>query len=137
MEALEAHGTGTALGDPIEVGAATHALDDVEVASASLKANLGHLEAVAGGAGTTSLLAVPLSTACIAPNAQLRQLNPHLNSLIREARFRLPVRESLPRLSPLRLADGRVSSFGATGTIAHALFATEWALPRISHVIST
>ena len=65
MEALEAHGTGTALGDPIEVGAAAHALNDVEVASTSLKANLGHLEAVAGGAGTTSLLAVPLSTTCI------------------------------------------------------------------------
>ncbi|EGB02955.1 hypothetical protein AURANDRAFT_7374, partial [Aureococcus anophagefferens] len=55
---LEAHGTGTALGDPIEVGAAVGALrkSGTEVPCTSLKANMGHLEAVAGGAGAVSVV---------------------------------------------------------------------------------
>jgi hypothetical protein len=121
--ALEAHGTGTALGDPIEVGAAALALED-EVASASLKANVGHLEAVAGGAGTVSLLLIPLLAARVSPNAQLRRLNPHLDSLIREGGFSMPVKDALLRAT--HNIDGRVSSFGATGTIAHGLFVGRW-----------
>ncbi|KAJ1447610.1 hypothetical protein M885DRAFT_425723, partial [Pelagophyceae sp. CCMP2097] len=72
---LEAHGTGTALGDPIEVGAAigaicntssnfqTNAIDTTnaanvqrEVQCSSLKANMGHMEACAAAAGLASLL---------------------------------------------------------------------------------
>jgi len=55
---LEAHGTGTALGDPIEVSAA---VDELCVRSgqtlhcAALKSNSGHLEAAAAVAGLTSL----------------------------------------------------------------------------------
>ena len=69
--ALEAHGTGTALGDPIEVGAAIGALNAAatEVLCASLKANMRHLEAVAGGAGVVALFSMSLSTAHVAPNA--------------------------------------------------------------------
>jgi len=61
--ALEAHGTGTALGDPIEVGAAIEVLCQKEgttVLCTSLKANMGHLEAVAAGAGISSLISTPL-----------------------------------------------------------------------------
>jgi len=71
-KALEAHGTGTALGDPIEVGAAIGALNaDVPtpVLCTSLKANMGHLEAVAGGAGVIALFSMSLSIAHVAPNA--------------------------------------------------------------------
>ncbi|KAJ1444458.1 beta-ketoacyl synthase, partial [Pelagophyceae sp. CCMP2097] len=61
---LEAHGTGTALGDPIEVGAAVGALCrsskaanvQREVQCSSLKANMGHMEACAAAAGLASLL---------------------------------------------------------------------------------
>lgn len=60
---IEAHGTGTALGDPIEVQGlvdALHELDpDVPVASCglgSVKANIGHLESAAGIAGLIKLL---------------------------------------------------------------------------------
>lgn len=63
IRALEAHGTGTALGDPIEVGAAIAALcTKVGVTTAvlctSLKANMGHLEALAGGAGVVALFSM-------------------------------------------------------------------------------
>ena len=96
---LEAHGTGTALGDPIEVrvrcilllvfiifqvGAATRAFlayrGSGSVASGcqqklscvSLKANMGHLEAAAAAAGLASLIVGPLFAAIVAVNAQLR-----------------------------------------------------------------
>jgi acyl transferase domain-containing protein len=53
---LEAHGTGTVLGDPIEIQAATQAYrEDTDkkqyCAIGSIKANLGHLDAGAGVAG--------------------------------------------------------------------------------------
>ena len=81
--ALEAHGTGTALGDPVEVGAVIGALCKVggEVACTSLKANMGHLEAVAGGAGVIALASLPLSDQS-APNSQLLRLNVHLVMLM-------------------------------------------------------
>ena len=68
---LQAHGTGTALGDPVEVGAAIRSLCQTsEVLCTSLKANMGHLEAPAAGAGIASLLML-MQTACLASNAQL------------------------------------------------------------------
>ena len=60
---LEAHGTGTALGDPIEVGAAAGVLCaelGLEVQCTSAKANVGHLEASAAAAGLLGLVAVQL-----------------------------------------------------------------------------
>ena len=69
---LEAHGTGTALGDPVEIGAAFNSLcQDKSAFCTSLKANMGHLEAPAAGAGIAALLAMILSTGHVSPNAQL------------------------------------------------------------------
>lgn len=89
--ALEAHGTGTALGDPIEVGAAVGALcagracDRERVASVicgSLKANLGHLEAAAAAAGLKAITALRVSRGCVGPNGLLVKLNVHLGTLV-------------------------------------------------------
>ena len=82
---LEAHGTGTALGDPIEAGAlATVYLlprtsADAPCTIGSAKANLGHTEPGAGLTGASKLL-IQLQLADVSPNAQLRSLNPHVNS---------------------------------------------------------
>jgi len=63
--AFEAHGTGTALGDPIEVGAILSALCGTDalttVQCASLKANIGHLESAAAGSGIFVLLVATLN----------------------------------------------------------------------------
>ncbi|KAH8050887.1 hypothetical protein JL720_15276 [Aureococcus anophagefferens] len=77
---LEAHGTGTALGDPVEVAAAAAALAGVAFESA--KANLGHLEAVAAFSGLAALV-VAGCLADAAPNAALRRLNAHLSPTLR------------------------------------------------------
>ena len=88
MAVLEAHGTGTALGDPIEAGAIASVYlqqsgsEIVPLAVGSLKANAGHTEPGAGLAGTLKLL-VQLQDAQMSPNAQLRVLNKHVSSVLR------------------------------------------------------
>lgn len=58
MESLEMHGTGTPLGDPIEIGAALAVLRGAvhPVALSAVKSHVGHAEPAAGG---VSLLQVP------------------------------------------------------------------------------
>ncbi|KAH8059478.1 delta-3,5-delta-2,4-dienoyl-CoA isomerase [Aureococcus anophagefferens] len=79
-KALEAHGTGTALGDPIEVGAAAAALD--APACASIKGNVGHLEASAAASALAALLGVVFERGVLCANAHLRSINAHLVNLL-------------------------------------------------------
>mmetsp|Transcript_143319 Transcript_143319/g.458023 ORF Transcript_143319/g.458023 Transcript_143319/m.458023 type:complete len:1259 (+) Transcript_143319:260-4036(+) len=75
----ECHGTGTALGDPIEIGALQAALSkrDRPVLKTSAKSNLSHLEASAGMAGFAKCIMMVLMSAT-PPNQHLSALNPHL-----------------------------------------------------------
>lgn len=125
---LEAHGTGTALGDPIEAGAAAAVL---LVASApalltvgSAKANAGHTEPGAGLAGALKLL-MQLKDGTASPNAQLRLFNPHVrNALGQYEPCEMPLQVGGLNVSEVHRSDvqqGGVSSFGYAGTIAHAL----------------
>ena len=118
----EAHGTGTALGDPIEVGsfggAVLSARDPAPAAPLSVggvKANIGHAEPAAGMTGLLRL-ASGLRAVEAPPNAQLRVLNPHLVDALRGSTGALPAQ--LVRPSGLE-ARGGVSSFGYSGTIVH------------------
>lgn len=76
----ECHGTGTALGDPIEVGALRNAMEprDTTLAITSSKSNIGHLEGGAGIAGLMKCVVMLMAGTC-PPNAHCRQLNPHLS----------------------------------------------------------
>ena len=82
--ALEAHGTGTALGDPIEAGAVAAVFlaqrSTGPLIVGSLKANAGHTEPGAGLAGALKLL-MQLGDDVMSPNAQLCSLNPHVDRL--------------------------------------------------------
>ena len=80
---LEAHGTGTALGDPIEVGAAIAVLSGSSsmVNGCTIKSNMGHLEAAAAVAGFTSLVYLPLNSLLNNTCCSLRIINAHLRSL--------------------------------------------------------
>jgi acyl transferase domain-containing protein len=117
---VEAHGTATALGDPIEVEALSEvygAHPDGKWHLGSVKTNFGHLE---GAAGVAGLIKVVLSLRHRAIPAHLHF--EQLNSLIalEEPPFVIPT-----RLTPWAARDGRriagVSSFGLSGTNVHLI----------------
>eukprot|EP00951_Prasinocladus_malaysianus_P023804 scaffold203493_cov52-Prasinocladus_malaysianus.AAC.1 len=127
MRALQAHGTGTALGDPIELGAATSVLKSSAVSGPisflAAKSSVNHSEAAAGTIGLlycTALVQKRLQASLI----HLRQLNPHLETFLgstSQANFWLTPRQNLGTTSsvPVAFAVG-TSSFAYMGTNAHA-----------------
>ena len=79
MSIAECHGTGTALGDPIEVGALMAVMHErkVPILKTSAKSNVAHLEAGAGIAGLTKcIMMINMGTA--PPNCHFNIINPHL-----------------------------------------------------------
>jgi NADPH:quinone reductase-like Zn-dependent oxidoreductase/3-oxoacyl-(acyl-carrier-protein) synthase len=114
----EAHGTGTKLGDPIEASSLASAVllaREGALAVGGVKANIGHAEPAAGMTGLLKL-AIGLQVKQAAPNAQLRLLNPHVGDTLRGVAGALPV-----QLAAVTVGSGGVSSFGYSGTIAHAV----------------
>ncbi len=113
VDAIEAHGTGTALGDPVEM----HALRAVFGARArplivgSVKTNIGHTAAAAGIAGLIKAVLM-LRRQAVPPNLHFRRLNPHIE--LGDAPLAVPT-----ALNPQPLACVGVSSFGFSGTNAH------------------
>jgi acyl transferase domain-containing protein len=117
---VETHGTGTALGDPIEVEALAETIGstahgDRPCALGSVKTNIGHLEAASGITGFIKA-ALALHHEEIPPNLHYRERNPHV--ILEDTRFYVPVAPtSWPRSEHARFAG--VSSFGFSGTNAH------------------
>jgi 6-methylsalicylic acid synthase len=122
---IEAHGTGTKLGDPIETEALSRVFGEDRSSEdplyvSSVKANIGHLEAAAGMAGMMSaIMALQMREA--PPNAQLHVLNEKVAATVSDSAISFP-REATPlhRRGDRRLLAG-VSSFGYSGTIAHVI----------------
>ncbi|MGK7914021.1 MAG: SDR family NAD(P)-dependent oxidoreductase [Prochloraceae cyanobacterium] len=123
---VETHGTGTPLGDPIEVEALNAVLSQDRLpeepcAIGSVKTNIGHLEAAAGIAGLIKVI-LSLQNQAIAPHLHLNNLNPlvaknnHCLSIVKEL-------QSWTTRSKPRLAS--VSSFGFGGTNAH-MVVSDW-----------
>ena len=122
VDYLEAHGTGTSLGDPIEVQAAAAAFGsgrdkDHPLWIGSVKTNIGHLEAAAGIAGVIKVV-LAIEHGVLPQHLHLRTPSPHIPW------DRLPVevvrdRREWPRNGHRRTAG--VSSFGFSGTNAHVL----------------
>nr|AQS99205.1 type I polyketide synthase [Gambierdiscus excentricus] len=118
ITASECHGTGTSLGDPIEVGSlrGVQETDDRDgpLICTSSKSNIGHLEA---NAGTTGLFKCILMSkyGVGLPNCHLRTLNPHLDI---SGWPTYMVTESCDYNQQTGLVG--VSSFGVSGTNSHA-----------------
>ena len=117
---VESHGTGTSLGDPIEMQALGEVYGQRPVSEAAftvgaLKAHLGHLEAAAGIAGLIKTV-LCLQHGVIPKQPHLRQLNPRIR--LERMRAQLPW-DALPWTGEGRVAG--VSAFGFSGTNVHVL----------------
>ncbi|HET9138967.1 type I polyketide synthase [Actinophytocola sp.] len=118
---LEAHATGTRLGDPIEWAAATAAYGGMgaragQIAVGAVKANIGHLDNAAGLAGLIKALRV-VCAGVLPPVAGFSRINPMLDT------------EGSPLYIPTTAGPwtgpgprrAAISSFGIGGTNAHVL----------------
>jgi amino acid adenylation domain-containing protein len=117
---IETHGTGTELGDPIEIEALKLAFGDVQkqyCAIGSVKTNVGHLDAAAGATGFIKAV-LCLKHGFIPPSLNYERPNPKID--FQDSPFY--VNTALTQWSnddePLRAG---VSSFGIGGTNAHAV----------------
>ncbi|MEA5529167.1 type I polyketide synthase [Dolichospermum sp. UHCC 0684] len=123
IDYVEAHGTGTSLGDPIEIKAIADALcvnrsPSQPLLIGSVKTNLGHLAAAAGISGLIKTI-LSIYHGEIPAHLNFQKPNPHINW------------DSIPlhvvtQTRPWTQGNGKikaagVSSFGASGTNAHAI----------------
>jgi acyl transferase domain-containing protein/acyl carrier protein len=120
VQDIEAHGTGTSVGDPVEITALGNVLCEGRSATrpllvGSVKTNIGHTEGAAGLAGIIKA-ALCLKHGMIPPNLHFQTPNP----AIPWQQYALTVPTHLmswPQSDGPRLAG--VSSFGIAGTNAH------------------
>jgi acyl transferase domain-containing protein len=119
IQYLEAHGTGTSLGDPIEAMAAGEVLcrDRAEpLLLGSVKSNFGHLESAAGAAALMKT-ALALHHGVIPPSLHFRDPNPH----IPWDRLAVTVPTALTEWPKAESRFAGVSSFGMSGTNVHMI----------------
>ncbi len=119
---VEAHGTATPLGDPVEVTALTQAFRRQTghtgfCAIGSVKTNLGHLDAAAGVAGLIKTT-LALEHRQIPPSLHFREPNPQINFAASPFYVNTRLTDWTVEQGPRRAG---VSSFGIGGTNAHAV----------------
>ncbi|WP_277425882.1 type I polyketide synthase, partial [Lysobacter enzymogenes] len=123
LQMIEAHGTGTILGDPIEASALTRSLRHYSdrkgfCAIGSIKTNIGHTGAAAGVAGLIKVL-LSLQHRQIPPSLHFDQPNPHIAFADSPLAVNTRLRHWDAPAAGGRLAA--VSSFGLSGTNAHVV----------------
>ncbi len=121
IDYIEAHGTGTALGDPIELGALDEVFGDraggPPLVLGSVKTNLGHLESAAGIAGFIKTV-LSVQHGYIPAHLHFERLTPHAAQ--GASRFTIAA-SGMPWPSVSRPRRAGVSSFGVSGTNAHVV----------------
>jgi acyl transferase domain-containing protein/NADP-dependent 3-hydroxy acid dehydrogenase YdfG/acyl carrier protein len=123
VDFIEAHGTGTPVGDPVEAAAIGRVYGACRpqgqpLPIGSVKTNMGHLEPASGMAGLVKAL-LSLKHRALPPSLHFEQPNPHID-------FSGLNLEVATGLLPLEAPGGRalvagVNSFGFGGTNAHVL----------------
>ena len=128
---IEAHGTGTSLGDPIEMQGLVkafrqHTKDEQFCAIGSVKSNIGHAESAAGISGLSKVL-LQLHHKTLVPSLHSKNVNPYLDL----AHSPFYVQQETQDWEQPRITDGDkvrifprragISSFGATGSNAHII----------------
>lgn len=118
---IETHGTGTPLGDPIEIEALSGlfpASNGTETAIGSVKTNIGHLDAAAGIAGFIKTV-LALHHKQLPPSLHYKQANPAIGFDKSSLYVNATLQDWLPPEGSPRRAG--VSSFGIGGTNAHVV----------------
>ncbi|MDZ8227267.1 beta-ketoacyl synthase N-terminal-like domain-containing protein [Nostoc sp. ChiVER01] len=120
---VEVHGTGTALGDPIEIQTLKAVFAKERTAAqplmiGSAKTNIGHLEPAAGIAGLIKVV-LAMQHQKIPAHLHFKQLNPHIS--LTGTCLKIPTEQT-----PWSVAAGQrrlagVSAFGMSGTNAHVI----------------
>ncbi len=116
---IEAHGTGTVLGDPIEIAALNEAFQDSDqpCAIGSVKTNVGHLDTASGVTGVIKAV-LALQHRQIPPSLHYQSPNPAINF----DRGPFFVNAQLTNWNPGDMSRrAGVSSFGIGGTNAHVV----------------
>jgi len=117
---IEAHGTGTTLGDPVEIQALTRAFNTEKknfCRIGTVKSNFGHLDAAAGAAGFIKTV-LALQHKLIPPSLNFETPNPQIDFENSPFTVNTELREWKTNGAPLRAG---VSSFGIGGTNAHVV----------------
>lgn len=128
---MEAHGTGTSLGDPIEIEGLSKAFsqgtqDQQFCSIGSVKSNIGHAESAAGISGLTKAV-LQLHHKTLVKSLHSAELNPYLK--FEESPFYVQ-QQTAPWKQPSAEENGKVthyprraglSSFGASGSNAHII----------------
>ncbi|KEO84023.1 type I polyketide synthase [Tumebacillus flagellatus] len=122
LQYMEAHGTGTAVGDPIEATALGTVLSENRPADefcwvGSVKTNLGHTEGAAGVAGLIKA-ALCLKNEQIPPHLHLLNVNPAID--FDSLQLRVP-NSNVPWPSTSQPRYAGINSFGFGGTNAHVV----------------
>jgi polyketide synthase PksN len=120
---IETHGTGTSLGDPIEITGLSKAFAGAAQLKqfcpiGSVKSNIGHLESAAGIAAVTKAL-LQIRHKQLVPSLHAFPLNPNIN--FQDSPFYVQTRLAEWKHTPLHLRRVGVSSFGAGGSNAHLI----------------
>lgn len=137
---IEAHGTGTPMGDPIEITGLTKAFDDYTnekqfCSIGSVKTNIGHLESAAGIVAVIKVL-LQMKYKQLVPSLHSKELNPNLNladspffvqRTLEEWKQPIVIENDVKKSYPRRAG---ISSFGAGGSNAHVVM-EEYELPEL------
>ena len=123
IDYIEAHGSGTPLGDVIEVQSLAEVLGQErsqyqKCALGSVKTNIGHLETAAGIAGLIKVV-LSLQHGEIPPHPHLKEINPRI--ALEKTPFVIPTIHQPSDIKPRFVG---LSSFGFGGTNAHVVLAT-------------
>ncbi|NIM10749.1 MAG: acyltransferase domain-containing protein [Candidatus Aminicenantes bacterium] len=117
---VETHGTGTALGDPVEIEGLKRAFNSQQTgfcAIGSVKTNVGHLDATAGAAGFIKTVLV-LKHRLIPPSLNFETSNPKID--FENSPFYVVTEPREWKKGPFPRRAG-VSSFGIGGTNVHVI----------------
>lgn len=129
IQMIEAHGTGTKLGDPIEFEALKRAfkylaqernesLVDNHCALGAVKTNIGHATAASGVAGVMKIL-MSLKHKTIAPSLNFDKPNAHIQ--LEQSPFYVPTKVSTWSEPESGIRRAAISSFGLSGTNVHTV----------------